>query len=68
MLIKKQAKKEAKTLPLANLPTEVSLTDKELSEVNGGGGNYWGGEDFVWMSDSNGVSHYYSLETRLWGG
>jgi len=39
---KKQDKKQAKTLPLTNLPI-VTLTDKDMSSVNGGGYNSWAG-------------------------
>ncbi len=39
---KKQDQKQAKTLPLVKLPI-VTLTDKDLSSVNGGGYNSWAG-------------------------
>jgi bacteriocin-like protein len=39
---KKQDKKEVKTLPLANLPI-VTLTEKDMSSVNGGSYGTWAG-------------------------
>jgi len=39
---KKQDQKLAKTLPLTQLPI-VTLTDKDMSSVNGGGYNQWAG-------------------------
>jgi bacteriocin-like protein len=39
---KKQDKKQAKTLPLVKLPI-VTLTDKDMSSVNGGGYSTWAG-------------------------
>ena len=42
MNTKKQDQKQAKTLPLTNLPI-VTLTEKDMSSVNGGGYNSWAG-------------------------
>ena len=39
---KKQDKKQAKTLPLTKLPV-VTLTDKDMSSVNGGSYQSWAG-------------------------
>ncbi|HSF76558.1 MAG TPA: hypothetical protein VLA84_22375 [Microcoleus sp.] len=39
---KKPDQKQAKTLPLTNLPI-VTLTEKDMSSVNGGGYNSWAG-------------------------
>jgi bacteriocin-like protein len=39
---KKQSQKPAKTLPLTQLPI-VTLTEKDMSSVNGGGGYAWAG-------------------------
>ena len=39
---KKQDQKQTKTLPLTNLPI-VTLTPKDMSSVNGGGGYSWVG-------------------------
>ncbi len=39
---KKQDKKQAKTLPLVKLPI-VTLTAKDMSSINGGGGFSWVG-------------------------
>jgi hypothetical protein len=39
---KKQDQKQTKTLPLTNLPI-VTLTPKDMSCVNGGGGYSWVG-------------------------
>jgi hypothetical protein len=39
---KKPDKKQAKTQPLANLPI-VTLTEKDMSVVSGGGYNSWAG-------------------------
>ena len=39
---KKQDHKQGKTLPLKNLPI-VTLTEKDMSSVNGGGYNSWAG-------------------------
>ena len=39
---KKPDNKPAKTLPLTKLPI-VTLTDKDMSSVNGGGYNSWAG-------------------------
>ncbi len=39
---KKQDQKPAKTLPLTQLPI-VTLTDKDMSSVNGGGTQIWAG-------------------------
>ncbi|MEG4493274.1 hypothetical protein [Microcoleus sp. D3_18_C4] len=42
MNTKKQSQKQGKTLPLTNLPI-VTLTEKDMSSVNGGGYNSWAG-------------------------
>jgi bacteriocin-like protein len=39
---KKQDKKQVKTLPLANLPI-VTLSEKDMSSVNGGTQRIWAG-------------------------
>ncbi len=39
---KKQDQKQAKTLPLVKLSI-VTLTDKDMSSVNGGAGPIWSG-------------------------
>jgi len=39
---KKQDQKLAKTLPLTQLPI-VTLTDKDMSSINGGTQRVWGG-------------------------
>jgi bacteriocin-like protein len=39
---KKQSQKQPKTLPLAKLSI-VTLTEKDMSSVNGGGYNSWAG-------------------------
>jgi bacteriocin-like protein len=39
---KNQDQKQAKTLPVTQLPI-VTLTDKDMSSVNGGGYNSWAG-------------------------
>ena len=39
---KKQSQKQGKTLPLTNLPI-VTLTEKDMSSVNGGAERVWGG-------------------------
>jgi hypothetical protein len=39
---KKQSQKQGKTLPLTNLPI-VTLTEKDMSSVNGGTQRIWGG-------------------------
>ena len=39
---KKQDQKQGKTLPLTKLPI-VTLTDKDMSSVNGGTQRIWGG-------------------------
>jgi hypothetical protein len=39
---KKQSQKQAKTLPLTQLPI-VALTEKDMSSVNGGTQRIWGG-------------------------
>ena len=39
---KKQDQKQAKTLPLKNLPI-VTMTEKDMSSVNGGGYSTWAG-------------------------
>ena len=39
---KKPEQKQVKTLPLTKLPT-VTLTDKDMSSVNGGTQRVWGG-------------------------
>jgi bacteriocin-like protein len=39
---KKPDKKQGKTLPLTNLPI-VTLTDKDMSSVNGGTQRIWSG-------------------------
>jgi hypothetical protein len=39
---KKQSQKPAKTLPVTQLPI-VTLTDKDMSSLNGGTQRVWGG-------------------------
>jgi hypothetical protein len=39
---KKPDQKQAKTLPVKNLPI-VTMTEKDMSFVNGGGYNSWAG-------------------------
>ncbi len=39
---KKSDKKQGKTLPVTQLPI-VTLTEKDMSSVNGGGYNSWAG-------------------------